>query len=214
MVELVVAAVMHLGEPILVGGPEAISNRRVEAGKSFIESLARGLDEVKTESFLLVTADLPFLTPSGVDDFIARCDRQAMLNYPIIDIADAENQFPGMKRTTLKLRDGRFTGGNIALIQTDTMRNALPIMNHAYEARKKPLRLAGIVGPGTLLRVVLGKVAPQTLTIGALEGAVARFLGGSVRAVKTPFAEIGADIDNLEQWRSIKDREIPQNHPK
>ncbi|MBX7131781.1 MAG: NTP transferase domain-containing protein [Fimbriimonadaceae bacterium] len=203
MVEIVLAAVAHLGDPVVVGGPEGLAKRQVEGGRSFIESLGRGLGEVQTENFLLVTADLPFLTREGVDDFIARSDPSLLLNYPIVDVKVAEAAYPGMKRTAIKLREGRFTGGNVALMKTAAMRKALPIMEQAYAVRKKPFKLASMIGVRTLFRVVAGQVLPRTLTISVLEKAIAKFLGGPVRAVVTPFPEIGADIDTLEQWRAV-----------
>lgn len=203
MVELVLGAVRHLGAPILVGGPEGLTKRHVPAGRSFVESLRAGLDAVETETFLLVTGDLPFLTRDAVDDFLNRADPSAMISYPIVPIAEAERAFPGVKRTAIKLREGRFTGGNLGLIRTDAMRSAMPTIEKAYAARKQPLRLAAIVGFGTLLRVALGQVIPVTLPLATLERAVGRFLGGPVRAIVTPYAEIGADVDDLEQYLAI-----------
>lgn len=199
MVEWVVSAVEHLGKVRVVGG-----SGEIEAGKSFIESLERGLEAVQTESFLLVTGDLPYLSREAVDDFLRRADPSVMLNYPIVELSVAEHAYPAMKRTAIKIREGRFTGGNIALIRAEDMRRALPIMNRAYGARKKPLKLAAIVGMRTLFRVAGGQVLPRTLPLRVLEGAVGRFLRAEVRAIITPYPEIAADIDNLAQWRALE----------
>lgn len=203
MVAWVIEAVAHLGKVIAVGGPPGLSPHQLEAGTTFIESLGRGLQAVTTDSFLLVTGDLPFLTANAVDDFISRCDPEAMLNFPVIDVRDSERAFPGMRRTSIKTREGRFTGGNIALLQAEPMRAALPVMEQAYANRKKPLRLAGMVGLGTLLAVAAGQLVPSLLPLSRLEKAVGKCLGQRVRAVVSPFPEIGADIDTLEQYRSI-----------
>lgn len=205
MVERVLEAVSHLGEVIVVGGPAGFSPRQVEAGQTFIESLRRGLEEVRTPSFLLVTGDLPFLTREAVDDFLSRCRSGVMLNFAVIDVRDSQRAFPGMKRTSIKTREGRFTGGNIALLETDAMKAALPLMEEAYRNRKKPLRLAGMVGIGTLFAVAFGQVVPATLPLARLERAVGRALGHPIHAVRTGFPEIGADIDTLEQYRSISE---------
>lgn len=203
MVEWVIDAVAHLGEVIVVGGPPGLSPRQFEGGATFMESLARGLAAVTSDRFLLVTGDLPFLTAAAVDDFLSRCDSSAMLNFPVIDVRDSEREFPGMKRTSIRTREGRFTGGNIALLDTEQMRAALPVMERAYANRKKPLRLAAMVGFGTLMAVAIGQIVPRLLPLARLEKAVGRCLGREVRAVISPFPAIGADIDNLEQYRSI-----------
>ena len=210
MVEIVLAAVEPLGDPILVGGPEGMHQRQIEGGASFVESMKRGLAEVKTETFLLVTVDLPCLTTAAVEDFLNRCDPSVALNYPIISVQDCEREFPGMKRTTLKLKEGEFTGGNLGMMRTDLMHKALPILEKAYGYRKSPVKLAGLVGFGTLGRILLAKFAPSSLDIPTLEKKVGSFLGVQVKAIVIPFAEIGADIDNLSQYKSLIALKKPQ----
>jgi hypothetical protein len=109
-----------------------------------------------------------------------------------------------MRRTTLKLREGRVTGGNVALMETEAMRRALPVMARAYAMRKKPLKLAQIVGFGTLFRVALGQVAPSTLPLSCLEGAVGRFLGTKVRVVVSHYPGLGADLDKVGDWQGFE----------
>lgn len=203
MVQIVLDAVSPIGDPILVGGPEGLYARQVEGGRSFVESLGRGLAAVTTEHFLLVTVDLPCLTTEAVTDFLNRCEPETALSYPIIRAEDCDRIFPGMKRTTLKLKEGEFTGGNIGYMRKDLMAKALPVLEQAYAYRKSPAKLAKLVGMGTLGRVVLAKFAPSTLDLETLERKVGRFLGVRVKAVVTPFAEIGADIDNVDQYKSL-----------
>ncbi len=202
-VEIVLDAVRSIGEPILVGGPPGLHRRQVPGGENFIGSLKNGLDAVGSANFLLATADLPFLTTDGARDFIQRCDAQAMLNYPIVCADRPDPRFAAIKRTTIRLREGKFTGGNLALIQTELMRTHLPTMESAYAMRKKPLKLAALVGFGTLFKVAAAQVAPPLLGLKSLEIAVARFLGAPVRAIITPYQEIGMDIDNAEQYKAI-----------
>ncbi|MCH7945948.1 MAG: hypothetical protein IIC73_08055, partial [Armatimonadetes bacterium] len=121
----------------------------------------------------------------------------------IVRAEECERRFPGMKRTTLKLREGEFTGGNVALMQTEAMLRALPVMERAYSLRKKPLLLARELGLGVLGRVVLGQMWPQTLPVARLEKAVGRFLGVGVHGVFSGYAELGADLDGAEQYEAF-----------
>ncbi|MCH8978596.1 MAG: nucleotidyltransferase family protein [Armatimonadetes bacterium] len=203
LAQTVLAAARPLGETILVGGPDGLSARQTAAGENFCESLRNGLEQVHTESFLLVTVDLPCLTTEALQDFLDRCDDRAGLNYPIVLAEECERRFPGMKRTTLKLREGEFTGGNVALMQTEAMRRALPVMERAYSLRKKPLLLARELGLGVLGRVVLGQMWPQTLPVARLEKAVGRLLGVLVHGVVSVYAELGADLDRAEQYQAF-----------
>ncbi len=201
MVELVADAVQHLGEPILVGEAQLAGVRHVPAGNSFILSLANGLEAVQTDQFLMVTADLPFLGRAAVDDFVRRSDPTAALNYPIIPVARCESEFPGMKRTTLRLAEGVFTGGNVAVVNTQKMRRLLPNLELAYANRKSPLKLASQVGAKTLFALLWGRFVPSSLSIRKLEQNVSKMLGGPVRGVITEYASIGTDIDNAEQYQ-------------
>lgn len=205
MAQIVLDAVAPLGDPILVGGRPGMATRQVEGGASFVQSLSRGLSAVTSETFLLATADLPCLTTAACEDFVRQSDPAAALNYPVISQTDCEREFPGMKRTTLSLREGTFTGGNLGYMRTDLMRQAMPTLEKAYAYRKSPLKLASLVGFGTLGRVLLARLVPQSLSLSVLEKKVGGFLGVRVHAVVSKYAEIGADIDNLSQYKSLID---------
>lgn len=201
--DIVLEALRPFGDIIVVGGPTAEGVVQTPAGASFIESVRLGLDQARSDRILISTVDVPLLTKASVQDFIRDCDPNA-LNYPIIRAEDCERAFPGMKRTTLRLREGEFTGGNLTLVPTEVMRNALPVLERSYEARKSPLKLASIVGYGTLGRLIWGRFNPRSLSIPVLENAVAQFLKVPVHAVISAHPEIGADVDNLEQLRALE----------
>lgn len=203
MVDIVLDAVRHLGTPIVVGEVEIEGAQQVPSGDRFVQSLANGLERVQSQAFLLVTSDLPFLTSAAVDHFLEHADPSALLTYPIIPMKEAEKLFPDMPRTTYKLREGTFTGGNIALLNTSLIRAQIPRMEEAYANRKSVLKLGKMLGPMTLLTLLIGKLVPKSVTIGGLERAIGKALGGPVKAVVTPFAGVGCDIDNAEQYQAI-----------
>lgn len=215
MLEIVLEAVIGLGRVIVVGGPESAAYESVPAGKTFTESLTNGLGSVRSETCLLCTADLPLLTSEAVRDFVGRCSPEALLNYAIVPAERCAERFPGMKRTTLRLREGRFTGGNIALCNTAALRAALPILERAYAARKSPLQLARLVGFRALSLVAIGAIVPRFLSVSALERCVSRIFGGQVRAVRSEYPEIGVDIDSADQYRyllSLKNPVVGADH--
>lgn len=204
LVDIVLEAVRPLGEPILVGGPPIQNTLQVPAGDNFCDSLANGLGAASSDNILIVTVDLPCLTSDGLRKFLVDCNPNAGFNFPIIAKAACDAAFPGMKRTTLKLREGEFTGGNVALVHRATLNRALPILKRAYELRKKPLRLAGLVGYTTLIKVILGQIFPKSLPLTTLEAGVGRFLGTKVHAVQSESAELGADLDRSEHLRAFE----------
>jgi GTP:adenosylcobinamide-phosphate guanylyltransferase len=189
------------GGRAIVVGFEMPGVHCVAGGESFVGSLSNGLAEVESETFLLSAADLPFLMPDSLSEFLGLADPAAAINYPIVPVALCEAAFPGMKRTAIRVREGKFTGGNVALCNTALMRGIFPIVEAAYANRKTPFKLAMQVGFGTLFRVALGQLMPFTLPIAALENRIGRFLGARVRAIVTSRPEVGADVDTLEQYR-------------
>ncbi len=208
ILERVCRAAAPLGELRVVGGPDGIP-----AGQHFIESLGRGLNAVTTERMMLITADMPDVTTEDLTDVVARTPADAEIAYPIIPLAACEAKYPGVARTSLRLREGIFTGGNVAVMHTESMRRSMAQMEMAYAARKSPVKLAAILGFGTLLRVILGRAAPQTLPIAALERAATRALKSRVRGVITQAAALGTDIDKPEQyaaWLKLNGLPAPQ----
>ncbi len=204
LVDTVLYAAGGVGCPILVGGPQMASVDQVPAGENFCQSLANGLAATNSDTVLIVTVDLPCLTTDSLNRFLTQCDQNAGFNFPIISKATCEKAFPGMRRTTLKLREGEFTGGNVALVSRKTMLSALPTIERAYQLRKKPLALAGLIGYGTLLKVALGQLAPHLLPLASLESAVGAFLGTTVRAIQSEDAELGADLDRAEHLAAFE----------
>ncbi len=203
MVEIVASSMAYLGQPLIVGARQGTYPRQIEGGQNFIESIVTALAEIVDSTFLLATVDLPFLTQGAVEGFLERCDPAADLNYPIIPLEICTREHPLLKRTSLKLKEGVFTGGNLSLVKTEAMRRGLPILKEAYARRKKPLHLANMVGLTTLGRVAVGQFLPSTLPIQTLEQQVGAFLQMSVRGIITPFASIGTDIDSADQYLSI-----------
>lgn len=211
MLDYVIHAIKHLGSIRIIGGPIDSSFERIESGKTFLESLTLAITSLTQERFLLVTGDLPFLTRAAIDDFLAKSGPEAGLNYAVIPVELCERAFPGMQRTSIKTNIGRLTGGNVAEGNSQEFRKALAHMEQAYEDRKNPMRLARKVGLGTLLRLGLGQVFPQTLPISALETAVGKVVGTRVNAVVSNFPEIGADVDDEAQYlvaRTLLERAV------
>lgn len=195
-------AVSGVGDVVVVGGPPNAPGR-VEGGRHFIESLANGLGQVKSDRFLLVTADLPFVTAVHVARFLDACPATAGICYPIVPMPLCLATYPTLARTSLKLREGEFTGGNLAVFRTEDARRFLPILERGYAARKSPVKLGRIVGMGMLFSVLFGKLAPRTLSLPKLEARVGKFLGTEVRAVIVDDPAIGTDIDTAAQFQAL-----------
>lgn len=185
-------------ERIVYVGPvtpalEGLIDTHVAAKGTMLENLQVGLAAIGDAGRVLVaTADIPLLTSEAVRDVLNR-DSGAGLVYPVIDMLDSQAMFPTGKRTSAKLKEGRFTGGNLFLLEPRLVNDFLPRLEFVLDNRKNVLRLAGMFGLGTLFKLALG-----TLQIAELEASVSRILGVPAKALITKYAEIGFDVDKLE----------------
>jgi CTP:molybdopterin cytidylyltransferase MocA len=189
-----------------LGGYEVVA---MPSGRRFEDSLALGLGAAigrGAQQVLLATADLPWLAPEAVTRFVdAARLTGAQLVYPVVADEDIERAFPGQKRTYVRLGDGRFTGGNLALLTREAVPAVLPLISRAFAGRKDPLKLAALVGFGTLLRLLTG-----TATLASLEARVGELLGVNARALRTADAAVAADVDKLDHLPGVLDPSQPQ----
>lgn len=185
-----------VGDVLYVGAPPPAADVAVlEPGATFLESFQRGVRaalEGRPGRILVLSADLPWLSPAAIEAFLA-LSPDAALVYPVITEAAAKAQFPTQRRTFVKLKEGRFTGGNLMLLEPAVVPALVPFIGRAYAGRKNPLLLAQLFGVDFIVRLLLGR-----LGLTAIEARAERILGHKVRAVVTEHASIGADVDKPE----------------
>ncbi|MFZ5901124.1 NTP transferase domain-containing protein [Desulforudis sp. 1088] len=210
MVAHVVRAILDSGQisRITVVGPEPVRSvftdsriRVVESGDSLMENAGRGLAaERGADHVLVATADIPLLPPEAVSDFIARCgNREADFYYTVVSERVVAQRFPEARRTYVRLREGRFTGGNIVLLRPAVFDKCRKVGEQFAANRKKPLKLARMIGAGFLLRYALG-----TLSLASAERKVTQLIGISGRVIETPYPEVAVDVDKLSDYELAK----------
>lgn len=138
---------------------------------------------------LVSTADIPMLRPEELRDLLDEAPDAALV-YPVVRRQDCEAAYPGVQRTFVKVRDGSFTGGNLFLLDPGLVGKFLPRLREVLAARKAPLKLAALIGPSVLLKLLTGR-----LTVKTLEEKVSAILQVPARALITPHASVGTDID-------------------
>ncbi|NMB25039.1 MAG: NTP transferase domain-containing protein [Firmicutes bacterium] len=162
------------------------------AGESLLDNIRRGIDALDTgEKVLVVTSDIPLINPGAVSDFILRCQgREADIYYPIISRDVNDHEFPGVKRTYFRLREGVFTGGNMALVSPSVFQAYQPMIEHAISMRKNPWKLSRLLG----LRFIV-KFMFKQLSIGEIESRVEDILQFRGVGVISPYPQVGIDVD-------------------
>lgn len=171
------------------------------AGDDVIDNASRGLAAVdQKQPALIVTSDIPLISPQVIDEFVARClEKPAEFYYPAIPRGDAEARFPNVKRTYAKLRDGTFTGGNVFMIDPRVAPRLAARAREFVAARKSPPRLAGLLGPQFLVKLLLG-----VLSVRELEVKISRMFGVKGRVVITRSVEIGVDVDKISDLELVR----------
>ena len=172
----------------------------VAGGGSLVTTLLNGVAALAPDEtrLMVVTADIPFLTPEALRDLLDN-GPDAEFVYSIIEAERCRQRFPEMRRTTLAIAEGVFTGGNVVLLDPQFVRRNEAAIRHAYELRKNVMGLAALLGAGTIARVLASRLNPKLLPLAYLEAAVSRLVGGArVAAYVSPFAEVGADVDRPE----------------
>ncbi|MFB3880709.1 MAG: NTP transferase domain-containing protein [Armatimonadota bacterium] len=205
-----------VGQVILVAPPEVHQavgdeavDHRVTASESFVENVVGGVEAVSAEasSVLVVTGDLPLLTPAAVNDL---CQQAALAHadavYPIIPRESCERAFPGGKRTYVRLREGVFTGGNVMVLARDFVSRRRELVDHLFASRKNPLKLAAMFGLGFVLGVVTHR-----LTLPQLEARAGKIIHGRVAAVITTYPELGFDVDKVSDL--LLARQVAEGFP-
>lgn len=173
----------------------------VESDGSLTRNFANGVAGLKTyRKVIVLSSDIPLLTPEAIGDFLKRCaEEPARLYYPIIPEEAARRLFPEMKRTYVKMKEGSFTGGNIALVDPSLVDSHAGLMEEAYAMRKSPFKLAKRLGFAFVVRALFG-----ALSIASAEKRVGEMLESPVKAVITPFPEIGIDVDKPSDLEIVR----------
>ncbi len=167
-------------------------DKLVVSDARFIDNAIAGIDSFRNDRHvLLTTGDLPALTPEAVDDFVERSlEAGADFSYPLIRASDVLEQFPGSKRTFVKISGGPVTGGNMMVLTPALAAGAREIGQRFFETRKSPLKMARVVGIPFVLKMATGRLDPTDV-----ENKLGELLGGRCAAIYTTHASIGADVD-------------------
>ncbi len=188
-------------------GPDSIGRPgliRAPLGHSLLDNLRNGLSTVPPGEprVLVVTSDLPWLTPTVVEAFLTRAPRNVDIVYPVVPKSALSGLFSKTKRTYIRVRDGVFTGGNLFLVNPAALPRLVEQAGGLLAHRKSPIKLAQDLGWGFLARFFFGR-----LSLAQIERDVGGRWGVSGRALVFEYPEVGVDVDKPEDWM------LAQNDP-
>lgn len=171
------------------------------AGGRMIDSIAAAAKVLADRDMILVAAcDMPLVTPEALahlSDAALAADVDCC--YSMVERRVLEARYPGSQRTWVRLRDGVFTGGNVVALRPSFVLERREVIERAFSLRKRPLRLARMLGFGLVIAVLLGLASSDRVAARASE-----ILDCTVAVVKSPYAEIGIDVDKPSDLEFVK----------
>lgn len=192
---------------IAIVGPEKIKEQLPEGNITVVspeetplENLTKGLKYVDSSKMVLIaTCDIPLLTPEGVDNFIQSSAGEGVdFFYPIVPMDSVYRLFPDIRRTSVKLAEGIFTGGNLFLINPMAVGGCTKKVEKFVALRKSPIKLCRLLGLTFVFKFLL-----KRLSVPELEEKVSELLGIKCRAVITLYPEVGVDIDKPSDYSIV-----------
>ena len=160
------------------------------------------LRQIKPDAELAImsTADIPLLTTEMVDWFIETCtETDHDIYYTAVERSVMERRFAQSGRTFIPLSDGAYCGGDIFMARTDLIHSNQALIDKLMEARKSFLKQVRLLGLGFLIRFAL-----RRLTVADAERRVSKTLNVRGRAIITPYAEMGMDVDKPHQLEIVR----------
>lgn len=194
----------------IVIGPDEIADHPVaesadavlpEGGDSGPANILRGLqwltdtDGSHADRVLVLTTDLPFLTPESIREFVDACPSHADLCAPLVSAEAFDERFPGSENIYVKLADGRWTMGCGFLVNPASIEANRDHIEAAFQARKSQAAMARLLGLGFIVKFLTGR-----LTIPDIEARCSKMLGCACVAVPDSPAELAFDLDHIGEY--------------
>ncbi|NJN95403.1 MAG: NTP transferase domain-containing protein [Anaerolineales bacterium] len=174
------------------------------AAGGLLDNVLAGVDQVRAinpaaQKVLLCSSDIPLITPEIVHGYLAECGSQdAEIYYAIVEEKTMEARFPGSKRTFVPFKGGRYSGGDIFLLDLAAQAN-VELFRSLIGSRKNYLAQARMLGLAFIIRFLL-----RSMTVEEAAERARERMKLNARVVVTRFAELGMDLDKAHQYDLIK----------
>jgi GTP:adenosylcobinamide-phosphate guanylyltransferase len=194
------------GLPIVTGLDCAHPLTLIPDNGDMLNNIRAGANEIlKTDPdathAILITGDLPALRWEAIDWLV--CQSQEMdkdLYYTVIEKNTMEEVFPKSRHTYVRLKDVEICGGDMHCFRLSVATEESPLWNRLVAWRKSPLRQASLLGYDTMFFLML-----RQLTLEGAEATVCKRLGVEGKALLSPYAELGMDMDKPQHLEILRE---------
>lgn len=191
-----------VGEIAVIGGDEvrvacaATADRFVNESPSGSENLLRALRAWPgDERVLYATSDLPYVTGAAIRDFAERVGEGAIA-VSLSEFGAFTARFPSAPPSGITLAGERVVNGGVFSIPQGAAEKLAGIATRFFEARKRPWRMATLVGPSVLVRFLSGR-----LRVADLESMALHVLQMPAQALRGCAPELAFDVDTVVDYR-------------
>ena len=193
---------------IIVGLPADVNLRTskpidfLPESEGMLANLTAGVEHLRSidpsiQQVLLLTCDIPTITPEMVDWRVQGADPDSDLEYSVIKKETMDARFPTASRSYVRLKDVEVCGGDMNVIHVRLVEDTT-FWERMVAARKSPFRQAALLGFDLLFLMLIRRI-----TINDAVKRVSNRLGLKGRAVISPYAEIGMDVDKPHQLELV-----------
>jgi GTP:adenosylcobinamide-phosphate guanylyltransferase len=173
---------------------------------SLLNNIRTGVYEVarinpQAEYVLVISADIPAITAEMIDWSVnTSLETDDDLYYSVITREVMESRFPGSKRSFIRLKDMEVCGADMNMVRISVVAGRDEFWDKLINARKNALKQASLIGFDTLFLLLF-----RRLTIKKMVKVVAERIGLKGRALISPYAEVGMDVDKPHQYELLRD---------
>ncbi|MGB9673534.1 MAG: NTP transferase domain-containing protein, partial [Anaerolineales bacterium] len=154
----------------------------------------------KLDHVVVVSSDIPAITGEMVDWLVqTTMQTDEDVYYTVISKEVMERKYPNSKRSYTHLKDIDVCGGDINVIRTMTATSNDKMWKKIIDSRKNVFKQAALVGYDTLILLLL-----KQITLDQAVKMVAPRLDVTGRAILSPYAEMGMDIDKPHQFEIVE----------
>jgi GTP:adenosylcobinamide-phosphate guanylyltransferase len=208
------AGAQRIGRVVVVGLDESSGVTCGDKSLDFLPSQGEMIPNIQSgvrhlvsldpqaQHVLLASSDIPAITTEMVDwllDAAAKDDLD--LYYTVVEKAVMERRFPGSKRSYITTSDAVVCGAdlNVLAVRAVLDNSHRTLWEKVVDARKNAFKQAQLVGFDVLLRLLTRRI-----TLAYAETNISRRLGIRGRILRSPYAEVGMDVDKPWQLELLR----------
>lgn len=196
---------------VIIGLPEdaSVTGKKIRASlpnqEDMLANIRQGVQAVLTidpgaHHVVVASSDIPGLTAEMVDWLVeTTMQTDEDVYYTVIERNVMEARYPESRRSYTRLKDVEVCGGDINVIRTMTVTANDAMWKRIIASRKNVFKQAALIGYDTLFLLLL-----RQITLEQAVKTVASRMKITGRAVLSPYAEMGMDIDKPHQFEMVE----------